>query len=64
MTRRDWWLGVSAICLVILFHAIFPRYELQAGSQSSVSGPYILRLDRWTGAVQEPQVGRGWVSIP
>jgi hypothetical protein len=44
MTRRDWWLGIGAIALVILLHAVFPRYEWRG------EGTGLIRIDRWTGS--------------
>jgi phosphatidylglycerophosphate synthase len=37
MTRRDWWLGVLAIVVVVLFHALFPRYEWREVTYSYAS---------------------------
>lgn len=46
VTRRDWWLGVLAIVVVVLFHAVFPRYEWRtSSSHTDVS----IRIDRWRG---------------
>jgi hypothetical protein len=43
MSRRDWWLGVLAVVLALLFHAAFLRYEVR------FSDGRALRIDRWTG---------------
>lgn len=71
MTRRDWWLGVFVVALVLLLHTAIPRYEWwTAGSSSAV-----IRIDRWTGAihrlyqrklvplVDEPERGRFTVPL-
>jgi hypothetical protein len=44
MTRRDWWLGVTAIVLAVFVHAAVPRYQWQ-----HMAGAAYLRVDRWTG---------------
>jgi hypothetical protein len=44
MKPRDWWLGVIAVALAILFHAAFPRYEWR-----DAHGVPLIRIDRWTG---------------
>ena len=44
MTRRDWWLGVSAIVLAMILHAAVPRYEWR-----HQVGREWLRVDRWSG---------------
>ena len=51
MTRRDWWLGVAVLALVILVHALLPRYEW---SVSPMFG--ILRFDRWTGRTERATI--------
>lgn len=47
MTRRDWWLGVALLAAAIVFHAVFPRYEVLVIGEARVP----LRVDRWTGSV-------------
>ncbi len=65
MRRLDWWLGVVLVVLATLLHALIPRYELLVPAppqNRSVDPPYgdfyaaerfptLIRLDRWTGAV-------------
>lgn len=51
ITRRDWWLGVALVVLALVFHAVFPRYEVHV-----VADRPILRVDRWTGAIGRPPV--------
>lgn len=47
MRRLDWWLGVAALAFVVLFHAVFPRYEVRhVGAGESL---IFVRIDRWTG---------------
>lgn len=41
--RRDWWIGVAAIVLAILIHALIPRYEWRQQDQ------VLIKIDRWTG---------------
>ena len=48
MTRYDWWLGIVILCAALVFHAVFPRYEVHA--RIAEAGPPF-RVDRWTGAV-------------
>jgi hypothetical protein len=45
MTRLDWWLGVAVLAAALLFHSIFPRYEVRPGEN-------IARFDRWTGNLE------------
>ena len=66
MKRGDWWCGVALVALAILFHAAIPRYELLAPSPTqshpadvpygdfygAARYPTLIRLDRWTGAVE------------
>lgn len=45
MKRRDWWIGI-AVAVVLLLHAVIPRYEWQ---------PYeatFIRIDRWMGTAE------------
>jgi hypothetical protein len=71
MTRRDWWLGVFVVALVLLLHAAIPRYEWR----SAGSMPTAARIDRWTGdvhrlyqrklvpLVDEPERGRFTIPL-
>jgi len=54
MTRRDWWLGVAAVGIAILFHAAFPRYDWRGGG----SAP-LVRIDRWTSQVDHMRLYQG-----
>lgn len=58
MTRRDWWMGITIIALVVVLHALLPRYDVQVHDGGFV------RIDRWTGEV-EAGVGRAlpWVTL-
>ena len=47
MTRRDWWLGIAALVVAILMHAMLPRYQFFNGPSM-----FPLRGDRWTGRVE------------
>jgi len=59
MTRRDWWLGVSAVTLGVVFHAVFPRYEWR--NYQSVP---IIRVDRWTGRSVRGSFADGpWTAV-
>ena len=49
MTARAWWLGVTAIVLAILVHALVPRYEWRAVEGNRFE---LIRIDRWTGRAQ------------
>ena len=44
MSRRDWWLGVGLVVAALLFHALFPRYDVRVGIVP-------VRVDRWTGTI-------------
>jgi len=44
MTRRDFWLGLVLLAVVILAYAAFPRYDWRQDR-----GTIWLRVDRWTG---------------
>lgn len=59
MTRRDWWLGVLLLALVVTFHALMPRFEWQR------DGSRLMRYDHWTGLAStwtwSPNTG-SWVS--
>ena len=57
MKARDWWLGVTAIVLAIVFHALFPRYDFRI----TTGGP-AARIDRWTGDLQVARDGQ-WRSL-
>ena len=85
MRRGDWWPGVGLLVLAILLHAAIPRYELLAPlpvQNRPADAPYgdfygaarfptLIRLDRWTGAVDSgslvTQIGGApkwvWVSV-
>jgi len=54
MTRRDFWLGVLAIVLAVLLHALVPRYEWQ---HYGPDGLGLMRVDRWTGQAVRTGVG-------
>ena len=62
MTRRDWWLGVGAVCLTLLANVGCPRHEY------IVLGPDrsdVIRHDRWTGDHQHMWIeGRGTLTDP
>jgi len=55
MTRRDWWLGIVLLALVILSHAMLPRYEFTPPDPSS-GRPFGMRFDRWTGRAEQVPV--------
>lgn len=58
MTRRDWWLGISAIVIAVLLHASVPRYEWRQFSDRA-----LVRIDRWFGTAQVGSlVGGTWKS--
>lgn len=46
MTRRDWWLGIAALCMAVLLHALLPRYAL------TVRNDGFIRFDHWTGRAE------------
>lgn len=46
MRPRDWWIGVALVTAAILFHAVFPRYQITLRDDG------VFRTDRWTGSVQ------------
>lgn len=46
MTSKHWYLGVALVTAAILFHALFPRYEVR-----TFATVYPIRVDRWTGRV-------------
>lgn len=46
MTRRDWWIGIMILVVVLLFQALFPRYEWR-----QIGGAFFARIDRWTGDI-------------
>ncbi len=46
MTRRDWWLGIAAIVVVVLLHAALPRYTFERVPNTLT---LYVRFDRWTG---------------
>lgn len=43
MTGREQWLAVAVLAATIVFHAMFPRYEVTVRENA------IFRWDRWTG---------------
>jgi len=47
MTRRDWWLGILAVVLAVLLHALLPRYEIRSSGQRILG-----RIDHWTGTIE------------
>lgn len=55
MRPRDWWIGVALVVGAIVFHAMYPRYEVRNSSS------YVLRIDRWTG---NPAVLRKGAWVP
>ena len=58
MTRRDWWIGVTLLCAVVLIHAAIPRYEWR-----HVQGVAFTKVDRWTGTMRFGAVVDGrWVE--
>ena len=46
ISRLEWWISVTLVVLVIVVHALVPRYEYQ---QASAGGLGWVRVDRWTG---------------
>jgi len=44
IARRDWWVGIAAIALAVLLHALVPRYDRHPSGTG-----WWLRSDRWTG---------------
>ena len=46
MTRRDWWLGIALVAVVLVLHALVPRYDYRATDQP---GEVWMKIDRWTG---------------
>ena len=58
MTRHDWWLGIGAIVLTLLVHAIIPQY-LPRYDWRHQGNVLWLRVDRWTGAVESVRLGPG-----
>jgi hypothetical protein len=58
MTRRDWSLGVVALVIAVVLHALFPRYQWQPDTQRAG----MIRTDRWTGrTVYGSMSSDGWV---
>jgi hypothetical protein len=64
VSPRHWWIGVACLTAVVLFHALFPRYEYRhpglgyAGNVAAGAfyteglqwpGTMWIRIDRWTG---------------
>lgn len=49
ITRLDWWLGIGLVVAAIVFHALFPRYEIRVPADRPV-----MRIDRWTGSIGRP----------
>ena len=52
ITKRDWWIGVVLVVLVVLSHAMFPRYEWRE------RGATLIRIDRWTGGAVVGRIQR------
>lgn len=50
MTRRDWWIGIGVLGLIVALYAAFPRYEVR------FVGVMPVRVDRWTGTIGVPPV--------
>lgn len=63
MRPIHWWAGVSVLAVVVILHALFPRYEWRSVAQVPDA---LIRVDRWTGAAQvgafRADWGR-WVSV-
>ena len=58
ISRRDWWIGIVLVVLVILVHALVPRYEYQ-----QVHSVMWIRVDRWTGQAQVVTVSVNGLQI-
>lgn len=63
MSRLDWWLGIALLVAAIVFHAIFPRYEIQLAGEarSNARGPVDRRIvaPTWSHAEAMNTVGVG-----
>ena len=61
ITRRDWWLGVALVTAAILFHAAFPRFQIQ---QAVGQNQGVWRIDRWSGEVEiTTDKATSWLKI-
>ncbi len=58
MTRRDWWI-VGCLVLVLLVHALVPRYEYR---NATPARGIFTRIDRWTGNAELVTVSTGKVA--
>jgi hypothetical protein len=56
VARRDWYVGIAIVAAALIFHALFPRYEIRhpGGDRRPLM---MLRVDRWTGKVWWVQPG-------
>ena len=46
ISRLEWWVSVTLVVLVIVVHALVPRYEYQLAGAGGLGW---VRVDRWTG---------------
>lgn len=59
MTRRDWWIGITAIVLALLLHAVVPQYLPRYEWRNVGRGVLWAKIDRWTGSVETVRVTPG-----
>ena len=46
ISRLEWWISVTLVVLVIVVHALVPRYEYQLAGAGGLGW---VRVDWWTG---------------
>lgn len=51
ISRRDWWIGVALVTLVLLLHALLPRYEVRIVAEHGFRTVFV-RVDRWRGTAE------------
>lgn len=61
MDRRTYWLSAGLLAAALLFHAVFPRYDVTVRDQA------VFRVDRWTGHLDVAGANglrqAGWVTV-
>lgn len=61
MTNRNLWLAALLVASAIVFHAVFPRYDI------TVRDAAVFRVDRWTGHVEASANGNlhraAWAAV-
>jgi hypothetical protein len=64
ITRLDWWLGVGVLALVLLVHALGPRYQVLPPGHPLETPFVFARIDRWLGTIETANLATlPWIHV-